>query len=111
MSMSSAKGLLSLVALMGAGFACADASDKLRRLEGYTIILATTVVGYVDADGKRKDSFEGCDHDRVIIFDNDRVLKCATYSYTYSYRPTAIVFAKGGDFKMLVGNDLYDMRR
>jgi len=105
------KVLICLFLLLASNFANADAANKLRRLEGYTIVLVTYVAGYVDKDGKRSDSFEGCDYDRVIIFDNDKVLKCATYSYTYSYHPSAVIFVKGGDFKMLVGDELYDMRR
>lgn len=93
------------------GSAIAEASDSLSGLEGYTIVLSSTVSGYKDANGKREDSFNGCEFDRIIIFDNRKILTCATYSYTYSYRPTAIVFSNGSSFKMLVGNTLYDMRQ
>ncbi len=94
-----------------AGNVYADVSDKLSMLEGYTIVLATYIKGSQDRDGKRDDAFTGCNFDRIIIFDNGKVLTCATYNYTYSYHPSAIIFSNGSSYKMLVGNDLYDMRR
>lgn len=89
----------------------ADAADVLAQLDGYTVILSATITGYRDSDGKREDSFNGCSHGRVIIFDNSKVLTCTTYSYTYSYRPTAVVLSNGSSFKMVVGDEVYDMRR
>jgi hypothetical protein len=79
----------------------------LRRLEGWTIISVTQVDG----------EFEGCDFDRVIKLMDGSALRCSTYSYTYSYSPDAIVFAKkasleGGSFlmvKVLIEGELYDM--
>jgi hypothetical protein len=89
----------------------ADAADVLAKLDGYTIVLSGTITGYRDRNGKREDSFNGCDFDRVIISDNSKALTCATYSYTYSYRPTAVVLTNGSSFKMVVGDEIYDMRR
>lgn len=89
----------------------ADAADELKDLVGYTIIANKTIVGYQDKDGKKKDSFEGCDYDRIIIFDDNKILNCAEYGYQYAYRPTAIIFSNGSSFKMLVEDEMYDMRR
>lgn len=91
--------------------ALADAARELEGLVGYSIVAAMTVTGFQDRDGKKGDSFEGCNHDRVIIFDDSKVLRCTTYSYTYSYRPKAVIFSNGSSFKMLVGDNVYDMRR
>ncbi len=42
------------------------------------------------------DTFEGCDYNKKIFFDNGLVFECRTYSYTYSYRPeVVIVFVTG----------------
>lgn len=96
--------------------AFADLADKLGRLIGYTIVDSKTVDGWRE-DGKTNDGFEGCNHGRVIIFTDGKGLTCNTYSYSYSYRPTAIVLAKQisfqgksfYDFKMVVGDEVYDM--
>lgn len=106
------KKLLTAIAI---GASCsasfADTADVLAELQGYTVVLSATIAGYKDRDGKREDSFNGCEYDRVIIFDNNKVLTCATYSYTYSYRPTATILSNGSGFKMVVGDAIYDMRR
>jgi hypothetical protein len=94
----------------------ADTFDKLSDLEGYYLIKVKTIDGWVDK-GKKDSDFEGCDWDRVIIFDDGTTATCRTYSYSYSYRPKAALFGKpmshnGTNFysiKMLVGSDIYDM--
>lgn len=109
--MKMTKGVAAALLVAVAQGAHADVADELEGLVGYTIAAAVTVTGWRDANGKKGDSFEGCDHGRAIIFDDSKALTCATYSYTYSYRPKAIVFVRGSSFKMLVDDDLYDMRR
>lgn len=92
--------------------ASAALADKLERLVGYTIIASKTVEAWAE-DKKKSDGFEGCSHGRVIIFTDGTALTCNTYSYSYSYRPTAVILAKkigaSYDFKMVVDNDVYDM--
>jgi hypothetical protein len=92
---------------------CANANweSELRRLKGYTLLEVATVTGSIDRDGKRKDSFEGCEHGRKIIFDYNKTLTCNTYSYHYAYRPDAFIFVKNGDFIMIIDGDSYDMGR
>ena len=90
--------------------------NMLSMLEGYTVVKVTTISGRIDK-GKREDDFNGCDFDRTILFDDGSSLRCSSYSYTYSYRPRAAIFAKamshqGQNFysvKMLVGSTIYDM--
>ena len=53
-------------------------------MEGWSIAAITTVRG----------DFEGCDFDKKIHFDNGWSLTCSSYSYTYSYRPDAVIFSK-----------------
>lgn len=90
------------------GHSVADRCDRvLRRMEGWTIVKATSISG----------AFEGCDFDKVVKFTDGTVLECSTYSYTYSYGPDAIIFGKsatlnGKDYvmtKMLVEGEMYDM--
>ena len=105
------KHLLLLALATGTTPAFADITSRLGRLVGYTIVASKTVAGYQDRSGKKGDSFEGCDYDRVIVFDDNRILACAGYGYQYSYRPTAIILSNGAVLKMIVGNEVYDMRR
>lgn len=105
------KSLIPLLLLLIATSAFADITNELKRFVGYTIIASKTIVGYQDENGKKDDSFEGCDFGRVIIFDDDKILTCAEYGYQYAYRPTAVIILKGSSFKMIVGNDVYDMQR
>lgn len=65
-----------------------DASD-FEDLVGWTIAASTQVRG----------DFEGCDFDKKIRFDNGWVLTCSEYSYSYSYRPSAVIFVKSFSFK------------
>jgi hypothetical protein len=79
----------------------------LSKLEGYTVVAVTQVDG----------EFKGCDWDRPIKLQNGMVLKCRTYSYSYSYAPEAAVFSKlfqhqGKSFaqiRLLVDGEVYDM--
>lgn len=106
------KKLLFSALLVAASIARADLADRLSNLQGYTVIGVMTVTGWIDrAKGKKGDSFEGCEFDRVIIFDDSKVLTCSTYSYSYSYRPRAAILSNGSNFKMIVGDEVYDMRR
>jgi hypothetical protein len=77
---------------------------------GYTIAAKKTIVGFVDEDGERDSSFKGCKYGRKIIFDDQTYLTCGTYSYTYAYRPDAIILVRGGSWLMLVENESYEMR-
>lgn len=81
---------------------------ELEELVGWTIVASTQVDG----------DFEGCDFDKRIKLTNGWVLTCRTYSYSYSFRPKVIVFAKsvthqGKSFSMvkaLINDRLYDMQ-
>jgi len=96
----------------------ADTATALSKLVGWTIIDSKTIDGYRDPDNKGDDTFEGCDYDRIIIFTDGTGVECSSYSYTYAYRPTAILLGKsvnynGSQFtmyKMVVGDNFYDVR-
>ena len=101
------------------GGASADLAGKLERLVGYTILASKTIKGWYDDDEREDGAFKGCRHGRVIVFTDGTGLTCAEYGYMYAYRPTAIILGKridvGGrsftDFKMVVEDEVYDMRR
>lgn len=96
----------------------AISTDELEELVGYTIIDSKTIERWYD-DDEKEDSFNGCSHGRVIVFTDGTKLTCAEYGYMYAYRPTAIIFAKEFsikgksiyDFKMVVEDEIYDMRK
>jgi hypothetical protein len=91
----------------------ADISESdLADLKGYTILGSWTVTGWQDTgrNGKKGDSFEGCEHDRVIILDDSLTIKCDEYSYSYSYRPKAVILGNGSSFRMLLGGHIYRMK-
>jgi len=105
-----ASGVAGTVLLWGLP-ASAGIGTELERYVGYTIAAAWTITGWVSEDGEQKgDSFEGCQYGRKIIFDNGKYLTCETYSYSYSYRPTAVILTNGGRIVMIVEDEAYDMR-
>ncbi len=97
---------LSLI-VFWSGTVFADTAGDFRGMEGWTIIATTQV----------EDEFEGCDFDKVIKFLNGMALECSTFSYTYSFMPNAVIFAKPAkhkdmefyQIKALIGDKLYDM--
>lgn len=99
--------------------ALSDCIDELDDLVGYTIVDSKTITGWYDDDEKEEGSFNGCSHGRAIRFSDGTRLICAEYGYMYAYRPTAIILAreilfKGKklyDIKMMVEDEIYDMRR
>ena len=111
-----------LIALFIIGFsvnAFADLADKLDDLVGYVIVDSRTVKGWYDDDESEEGAFKGCKHGRVIVFTDNTGLTCAGYGYQYAYMPTAVILAKEisyqgksfYDYKMVVGDDVYDMRK
>lgn len=107
-----------IFAVLSAPPAHADLANELDELVGYTIIASKTIDRWYD-DDEKDDSFNGCSHGRVIVFTDNTTLTCAEYGYQYAYRPTAIILAKEisyqgksfYDFKMVVEDEVYDMRR
>lgn len=91
--------------------AFADFSNELGDFIGYTIVGNKTIIDWYDKNGKSDDSFEGCDFDRVFVFSDNRILTCASYGYTYAYRPRAVILSNGYNFKMIVGDHIFSMYR
>lgn len=89
----------------------ADLADKLGRLVGYTIVHSGTITGYQDPKKKPNDTFEGCEYGRQIFIDDAFQVTCATYTYSYSYRPSVVILAKSGMLKMVVGDEVYDVTK
>jgi len=92
-------------------YAHADMADKLSRLEGYSIVKTGTITGWQNSDGKRGDSFEGCEYGRRLFIDDQVQITCSDYFYEYGYRPTIVILSKSGNLKMVIGNDIHDVQR
>ena len=96
----------------------ADCESILENNVGWTIIDSKTIDGYINEKGKKIDSFEGCDYDRVIIFRDGTTVTCNSYGYQYAYAPTAIILGKSITykgknftlFKMIVEDEEYDIK-
>ena len=91
--------------------AFAGVADKLSNLIGYTIVDSKTIKGWYDEDEREEGAFKGCKNGRVVIFTDNKILKCAQYGYQYAYRPTAVILSNGSQFKMIVEDEVYDMVR
>ncbi len=79
---------------------------------------ANELVGYTMIDEKTVDGeFEGCDFGKIIRFIDGTAFECSTFSYTFSFMPTAQIYARelkyqGNSFvdiKMVIDDDVYDM--
>jgi hypothetical protein len=88
----------------------ARADCDLDQVIGYALVAAPTIEGYIQ-DGQRKDDFEGCDFDRIIVFADGTGVRCTSYGYSYSYRPKAYVFVSGLSMKMCVSGNFYSVTR
>lgn len=100
-----------LIIAVAAAAVPAEASineSDLRGLVGYTLVTSKTIAGYVKGSDV-EDSFEGCEYDRVIAFTDGTGLRCASYNYSYAYRPEAFIFMRGSSVKMIVDGEIYEM--
>ena len=89
---------------------CVTVPLSVSEYVGYTVSATKTIVGYVDEDGKRDDSFEGCDFERKIVFQDNTYLTCASYQYHYAYRPEATLLVRNNSWIMLVDGESFEMK-
>lgn len=83
--------------------------NELNELVGYTILGNKKIVGWYDQDGKRGQSFEGCNYGRTIVFEDNKILICRNYHYHYGYRAEALILSDGQNFKMMIDDHVYNM--
>jgi hypothetical protein len=91
--------------------AVASCKVDVSRYVGWQVIYSGTVTGYINEDGKEEDSFESCEHGRVLIVDYTNVVTCAEYSYSYAYHPDIVILSKGSTMKACIDNEMYDVRQ
>lgn len=102
------------------GFACAltfsaqtvaacevDISDYV----GWQIIFEGTVTGHINDYGEMEDGFEGCEHGRVLVWDYDKSITCAEYSYSYAYHPDIVILSDGLSMEACIDDEMYEVRR
>ena len=78
---------------------------------GWEIIHSGTITGYIKENGEEEDSFEGCEHGRILIVDYSQQITCAEYSYSYAYHPDVVILSDGSSMKACIDDDMYDVRR
>lgn len=102
--------VLCWVATLISGTASADLMRELARMEGYTIVHAGTVTGYINDDGeKEENTFRGCTHGRKLIIDNRYEVTCREYSYSYAYRPDIVILTNGPNARAIIDEEVYDI--
>jgi len=80
-------------------FSYAGCESVLESNIGWTIVDSKTIDGYRKENGEKEDSFEGCEHGRVIYFRDGTSATCSSYGYQYAYAPTAIILGKSVTYK------------
>jgi len=100
--------VLGLICLLLASFSTsvyALDADDLTELVGYTVIASSKVVG----------DFEGADYDKLVELHNGMIFRFKEYKYSYSYRPTVIVFAFPYKsivlYKLIIKDKIYNVDR
>lgn len=83
--------------------------DDLDDVMGYTLVAKKTVVAHID-DGKRSEGYSGCTYNRILVFEDNTGLTCASYEYDYAYRPDAYIFVDGSRVKVCIDDETLDMR-
>lgn len=102
---------ITVVLAIISGSAFADLADDLSDFVGWQVIHSGTVTGYINGDGEKSEDFEGCEYGRKIVLDDSYIVTCNTYSYSYSYRPSAVILSNGYQLKLIVEDDEYDVSR
>ncbi|SKA66199.1 hypothetical protein SAMN02745213_01774 [Succinivibrio dextrinosolvens DSM 3072] len=91
-------------------------SSDLSKYVGYSIVYSGTITGFVDdslrPNGKfnKNGAFEGCEFGRKIIIDYQYAVTCEDYDYTYSFMPQVTIISNGRDAKMIVENQVFNIR-
>lgn len=81
----------------------------LSQVVGYTLVFGKTIQAYIQ-DGKRINGFEGCAHDRVLVFTDNTGVRCKEALVHTANLPKAYLFARNAnDMKLCVDDDMYDV--
>jgi hypothetical protein len=101
--------LLAATLALGVPGGPALAGCDLSQVVGYQLVFGKTIQGYIQ-DGKRVSGFEGCAHDRVLVFTDDTGVRCKDALVQSDNLPKAYLFARtANDMKLCVGDVMYDV--
>ena len=93
---------------------CELDTDQLEDLVGYEIEDVKSVAGWIDeAAGKvgYEDDWEGCRHNRTIIFSDATSVECVSYHHSSAWGPQKAVIFKNYSSKILcIDDQLIDVR-
>lgn len=102
-------GFAVLIAATASGPVWADGRCDLNTLVGYQIVLAKPIAGYIQG-GIRKQGYEGCEPDRVLVFADYTGVRCKDLLRQHlDTLPIGYLFARNnlGDVKLCVDGDLF----
>ncbi len=100
---------LTFAVLAGTAAAPAFAGIDLSDLLGFTLTEEKTVVGYIE-DGEYEEGYRGCKHGRILVFQDETGVECAEYNYDYAHRPSAYIFERGSNVKVVIDDEVMDAR-
>lgn len=101
--------VFAVLAPVTAGLAHADGRCDLNGMVGYQIIQAKPIEGYIQG-GMRKDGYDGCEPDRVLLFDDNTGVRCTELIRQHvDGLPTGYLFARNSlaDLKLCVDGDMF----
>lgn len=72
--------------------------------------LAKDGYGVIDETSVTDNSFNGCEHGKIIAFDNGLKFKCSEYSYHYSYNPDVYILkhVQYNDYKVVIDDEEFE---
>ena len=101
--------VVALALVFGLSSRPALAVCDLSQVVGYTLIFGKTIQAYIQ-DGKRTNGFEGCAHDRVLVFTDNTGVRCKDAAVHAAVLPKGYLFARNAnDMKLCVDDDIYDV--
>ena len=102
--------LLAFAAMLAGGPALADGKCDLNTVVGYQVLFAKPVQAFIQ-NSIRKQGYEGCEPDRVLVFTDNSGVRCTgLIRQPRRELPTAYLFAKNmGDLKLCVDGELFDV--
>ena len=102
--------LLACAAVLAGGPVLADGKCDLNTVVGYHVLFAKPIQSFIQ-NSIRKQGYEGCEPDRVLVFSDGTGVRCSgLIRQPRRELPTAYLFAKSmSDMKLCVDGELFDV--
>jgi hypothetical protein len=103
-------GVGAALALLAAGGARADGRCDLNTVVGYQVLFAKPVTGFIQG-GMKRQGYEGCEPDRVLLFGDGSGVRCKDLVPQHLDEvPTGYLFGKSmAELKLCVEGELMDV--